>query len=171
VGKPLTLTSTDRLRFHGHDVEGARIARGVLERMKMGRDCTEAVCLLVADHLRLDPVKHMKVATLKRLLRRDDIEDLLALHRADCLGSHGGLDLYDFARARQKEFREAEASQGLRPEPLLGGSDLIAWGYRPGPRFKVMLEGVEDEQLEGRLSDKSAAKEFILAHFQKDDRP
>ncbi|MGH7441884.1 MAG: hypothetical protein ACREKE_04335, partial [bacterium] len=84
--------------------------------------------------------------------------DLLRLHQADCLGSHQNLELYDLARAAQKDF---EAHEALRPEPLVRGQDLIAWGYAPGPGFKDMLERVEDEQLEGRLVDKGAAKTFI----------
>jgi len=166
VAKPATMTMTDRLRFHGHDAAGALMAGPIFERLKLGRDLSDAACTLIADHLRLDPIKQMKTATLKRLLRRDDIEDLLALHKADCLGSHGDMEFYDFARAKQKEFREAEPA-GLRPEPLINGSDLIAWAYAPGPRFKTMLEAVEDEQLEGRLADKASAKAFIEKEFPR----
>src|SRR5665213_88304 len=167
VGKPATLTQTDRLRFHGHDSVGAQMSRPLLGRLKMGLGLTDAVCLLVADHLRLDPIKQMKVSTLKRLLRRDDIEDLLALHQADCLGSHGDMEFYDLARSKQKEFREADASIGLSPDALICGSDLIAWAYRPGPLFKTMLDAVEDEQLEGRLADKAAARIFVEKNFPK----
>ena len=165
VAKPGTLTNTDRLRFHGHEAQGAAVAAAVLERMKLGREVTDAACALVADHLRLDPIRQMRLSTLKRLLRRDDIEDLLALHKADCLGSHGSLELYDYARARQAEFAAADQAAGLRPEPLVDGADLIAWGHVPGPRFKEMLNAVEDEQLEGRLADKAAARDFIARNY------
>jgi poly(A) polymerase len=143
VAKPATLTRTDRLRFHGHDSAGALVAKALFERLRMGKDLSDAASCLVADHLRLDPIKQMKVATLKRLLRRDDIEDLLKLHKADCLGSHGDMEFYELAR----------------------GTDLIAWGYAPGPLFKDMLEAVEDEQLEGRLADREAARAFIEKKF------
>lgn len=165
VSKPATLTRTDRLRFHGHDAAGAVVAKALFERLRMGKDLSDAASLLVADHLRLDPIKHMKVATLKRLLRRDDIEDLLKLHKADCLGSHGDMEFYELARAKQGEFLLAEASAGLRPELLVRGTDLIAWGYIPGPLFKKVLEAVEDEQLEGRLADREAARAFIEKKF------
>jgi putative nucleotidyltransferase with HDIG domain len=166
VGKPATKTFTDRLRFHGHEVEGARMARALFERLRMAGELSDAACALVADHLRLDPIKQMKVATLKRLLRRADIEDLLTLHKADCLGSHGDMEFYDLARAKQAEFALDDA-QGLRPEALLDGRDLIAWGYAPGPLFKAMLDAVEDEQLEGRLGTKLEAKEFVEARFPR----
>jgi len=165
VAKPATLTNTDRLRFHGHDVQGAVLARAILDRLKVGRDLSDAAGLLVADHLRLDPIKQMNVSTLKRLLRRDDIEDLLKLHKADCLGSHRDLEFYGIARAKQAEFLEAEAAAGLRPAPLIDGADLIAWGYAPGPAFKEMLNAVEDEQLEGRITDKNGARAFVAARY------
>ena len=167
VAKPATRMVTDRIRFHGHEAAGAEVARAIGHRLKLSGELTDAVAALVADHLRLDPIKQMKLSTLKRLLRRDDIEDLLALHKADCLGSHGDLELYVIARAKQAEFAQADASAGLRPEPLVDGADLIGWGYTPGPRFKEMLMLVEDEQLEGRLATKAAARAFVEGRFTK----
>jgi putative nucleotidyltransferase with HDIG domain len=167
VAKPATLTKTDRLRFHGHETEGAVMAAKIMERLKLGKELTEAACTLVADHLRLDPIREMRVATLKRLLRRDDIEELLVLHRADCKGSHGDLELYFIARRKQKEFQAVREADGLRPEPFVDGADLIAWGYVPGPAFKDMLNAAEDEQLEGRVNDKFSAREFVEKNYPR----
>jgi hypothetical protein len=41
-------------------------------------------------------VKQMRKATLRRLLLRETFPLELELHRLDCLGSHGDLELYDF---------------------------------------------------------------------------
>ena len=166
VAKPATRTVSDRIRFHGHEGEGATMSRGILQKMKLPNDLIDGCCTLVADHLRFNQVKEMRLATLKRLLRRDDIDELLVLLKADCLASHGDLELYDIARAKQAEFGAAEAMLSLRPEPLIDGADLIAWGYVPGRQFKDILSAVEDEQLEGRIVDKEAAKKFVLEKFQ-----
>ena len=32
--------------------------------------------------------------------------------------------------------------QGVAPEPLINGEDLIAMGLRPGPKFGRLLDGV-----------------------------
>ena len=167
VGKPPTWSQEpgDRIRFNQHESEGAKMAETVCRRLKMSGDSLEGVVTLVADHLRLNPVKEMKLATLKRLLRREDFKDLLELHRADCLASHGGLDLYDYASAKLAEFEAAAASESLRPEPLLDGADLITLGYQPGPLFKEILGAVEDEQLEGRLTGKDAALSFVKSKY------
>ena len=53
----------------------------------------------------------------------------------------------------------------IRPTPLITGRDLIEAGYEPGPRFKEILAAVEDAQLEGRLSLREAAMEFVRREF------
>ncbi|MFN6095132.1 MAG: CCA tRNA nucleotidyltransferase, partial [Verrucomicrobiota bacterium] len=53
------------------------------------------------------------------------------------------------------------ASEPLIPAPLVSGRDLISLGLTPGPRFKQILEAIETEQLEGRISDRSHALELL----------
>jgi poly(A) polymerase len=48
---------------------------------------------------------------------------------------------------------------------LVTGDDLIAAGYAPGPRFKEILNAVEDAQLEGRLPSRDAALAFLKSEF------
>jgi poly(A) polymerase len=45
---------------------------------------------------------------------------------------------------------------------------LIAEGYKPGSVFKEILSAVEDAQLEGRLTSREAAMEFVLREFPLD---
>jgi poly(A) polymerase len=168
VGKPKTRTHEegDRIRFNGHESAGAEMALEVCKRLKMSGEATDAIVTLVADHLRLSPIKDMKLATLKRLLRRPDFPDLLELHRADCLASHAGMELYEFAKEKLAEFESAQEAQSMRPQALLDGADLIAMGYRPGPVFKEILNAVEDEQLEGRILDREKALEYVKKRFE-----
>jgi len=42
---------------------------------------------------------------------------------------------------------------------------LIAAGYVPGPRFREILEAVEDAQLEGRLLSREEALKFVKNEF------
>jgi poly(A) polymerase len=93
-------------------------------------------------------VPRMRESTLKRFMRMPDFEEHMALHRLDCLSSHGGLDNYEFVRRKQSEA----PAEALKPAPLLTGRDLIAAGYRPGPAFGAVLHEIEDAQLEGRIS-------------------
>ena len=59
------------------------------------------------------------------------------------------LELYDYAKKQLEEMRRRQ----IRPQLLVTGRDLIAAGYKPGPRFKAMLEAAEDAQLGGRGHD------------------
>jgi hypothetical protein len=56
----------------------------------------------------------------------------------------------------------------VRPSSLITGDDLIAAGYKPGPKFKHILSAIEDGQLEGRLCNKQQALEFVVKEFPLD---
>ena len=106
-------------------------------------------------------VTRMRESTLKRFMRQPRFDEHMALHRLDCLSSHGDLSLYDFVKQKMEQTPVAE----IRPTPLVTGDDLIAAGYRPGPLFKEILSAVEDAQLEGRLQSREDAMNFIRKTF------
>jgi len=86
----------------------------------------------------------------------------LELHRIDCLSSNGQLDSYEYSREQLRSL----PPEAIPPTPLITGRDLIEAGYEPGPRFKEMLAAAEDAQLEGRLTSREAALEFVGREFQ-----
>lgn len=161
IGKPPTMTRTDRIRFHGHDEVGAALAEEICRRLRLSSAETDHVVALVREHLHVKDLPKMRPARAKRFLLRADAGDHLELHRADCLASHGHLDVYDWAVAT----RDALRAEHLRPAPLLTGDDLIALGYVPGPHFKIMLEAVWDAQLEGAIRTTDDARAFVRARF------
>ena len=162
VGKPATFrVAPDRIRFDGHVEVGEKVAAEILRRLRLSNEETAQVLALVANHMRFADVTKMKDSTLKRFFRLPRFEEHLELHRMDCTASHGKLDLYDFTRHKLQETPPAE----IRPEPLVKGHDLIGAGYEPGPRFKEILEAVEDAQLEGRLRSREDAMQFVSREF------
>jgi len=163
VGKPETYREADRIRFDEHDRVGAEIARGVCKRLRFSADDTRLIGQLVEHHMRFMHVRKMKTSTLKRLLGMEGFRDHLDLHRLDCLASHGGLENYEYALEKSREFGEEE----IRPARLVRGEDLIEMGFAPGPLFAEILKAVEEEQLEGRLADRGAALAWIEAQFGK----
>ena len=46
----------------------------------------------------------------------------------------------------------------------IDADDLKQMGYPPGPRFKQILDAVEEAQLEGRFSTRDEALEFVRAN-------
>ncbi len=167
VGKPATFTPPDpakpgdRIRFNGHVEVGVAVARDILNRLRFSNDDREQILALIKHHMQFGDVEKMKQSTLKRFLRTPRFEEHLALHRADCLSSHGRLACYDLAKRSLEELGHEE----IRPRLLLTGADLIAAGYRPGPRFREMLEAAEDAQLEGALSSREDALRLVKEAF------
>ncbi len=147
VGKPPTFRVAERIRFDGHVEKGVELAHSILMRLRFSHDVVEQTEALIANHMKFKDVPRMRESTLKRFLRLPDFEEHMALHRVDCLSSHGDLGNYEFLRSKQRELPPEQ----LKPAPLLTGKDLIAAGYRPGPIFGMVLSEIEDAQLEGLI--------------------
>ena len=157
IGKPVTFTVSDRIRFNGHVEKGVEIARGIMNRLRLSNQMMDEVEALIANHMKFKDLHRMKDSTLKRFLRIPAFEEHMALHRLDCLASHGSLDNYDFVRRKQQEVPPEQ----LRPSPLVTGADLIAAGYKPGPMFRTVLSEIEDAQLEGRVTTREEALRLV----------
>jgi poly(A) polymerase len=162
VGKPPTFRiAPDRIRFDGHVEVGVKMAAEILRRLRFSNHETDLILALVDNHMRFGAVQRMKQSTLKKFLRLPAFEEHLELHRIDCLSSHGQLDAYEYT---QEQLRSLPP-EAIRPAPLITGRDLIEAGYEPGPRFKQVLTAVEDAQLEGRLTSREAAMEYVRREF------
>jgi len=162
VGKPPTFrVAPDRIRFDGHAEVGVKMAEEICQRLRFSGDDTEQVLALVDNHMRFGHATRMSESTLKKFLRMPRFDQHLALHRADSLASHGNLSTYEFIKERMASI----PPEKMRPVPLISGDDLIAAGYAPGPRFREILEAVENAQLEGRLTSRDAAREFVQREF------
>ena len=158
VGKPPTFRVADRIRFDGHAEVGATMSEAILARLKFSNEDTAQITSLVANHMKFKDITKMRTSTLKRFLRLSHFEEHLELHRLDCLCSNGRTDSYEFARMKLAEF----AQEQLHPPGLISGTDLIAAGYKPGPKFKQALSAVETAQLEGELSTKEQAMALAM---------
>ncbi len=165
VGKPSTFRVADRIRFDGHAEAGARMAAGIMARLRFPNAEIRLVEALVENHLRFKDVTRMRESKLKRFLRMEAFEEHLELHRLDCVMSHGLLDHYEFAA---RKFREAPRDQ-LQPPRLITGNELIAAGYVPGPAFSRMLGAAEDAQLEGQIHTAAEAMALVRSRFEPPD--
>jgi poly(A) polymerase len=162
VGKPPTFRrAPDRIRFDNHVSVGVKMAEVICKRLRFSNDDTEQILALVDNHMRFGDAQRMKLSTFKKFIRLPRFDEHLELHRLDCESSHRSLAMYDFTREKIEKLPAEE----LRPKPLIGGADLIAAGYEPGPLFKQALGAVEDAQLDGRLSSKEDALGFVRQQF------
>jgi poly(A) polymerase len=159
IAKPpcRTIDPDGRIRFNGHDALGAQMAETILRRLRYPNHTIDAVVTMVARHMQFMNVQKMRVARLKRFMAEPTFDRELELHRVDCASSNGFTDNYEFLQAREAEF----AAEPLIPPPLVTGKDLIKLGLQPGPRFKEILETIQNEQLEGRVLEREAALELL----------
>ena len=108
---------------------------------------------LLAESAMREPV----VAALHGLpLRPSELDRLLhglsdtTLHLLELLGPD------DVTHAVQR-YREE-----LRPvRPLLNGDDLKTLGIQPGPRYRVLLAGLRAAQLDGHVTTRAEAEEWV----------
>jgi poly(A) polymerase len=168
IAKPLTRSEDgEKVTFYGHMERGAEIATATLQRLKRSRLVQDRVHYLVRYHLRLTAAPKMRPSNLKRMLAEEGFEELLSLARIDALASNSYLGFYHFCR----NAMNAHAPEQLRPPPLIGGNDLIAMGFTPGPAFKTILKQVEDLQLDGELQDRDQAIAYVRGHYAPGSAP
>ena len=161
IAKPAT-ASTDsdgRIRFNGHDRVGAEMAETILRRLRYPNDIIEPVVVMVRQHMNFMNVKSMRTAKLKHFMARSTFALELELHRADCLSSNGLLDNHAFLHEKQEEF----AQTPLIPPRLVSGMDLLELGWQAGPELGRMLADIQTLQLEGELSTRADAINWLLA--------
>lgn len=160
IAKPLTASrdeKTGSIHFYEHEKIGATMAIEIMERLRFPRKQVEHVAEAVLHHMQFKDAPKMRKATLRRVLLRETFPLELQLHRLDCLGSHGKLDVYDFLVAQSAEL----ATQPEIHPPLLTGADLIKLGVKPGPAMGKLLAEIREKQLADELKTKAAARAWV----------
>jgi len=175
LGKPSTTTQEgDRIRSIGHEREGARIARSWLEQLRVSHRITDAVEVLVVDHLA--PTQFIQQGAgpraYRRLARRLAAGamtpvDLERVARADHLGR-----TTEDARAGRFEagsrFLEAAAAAGVTQGALsdvVTARHLMNEGFVRGPMLGRALARARTLQDEGGQQDPEAIIETLLREF------
>jgi tRNA nucleotidyltransferase (CCA-adding enzyme) len=150
VGKP-RVAGKDKeglVIFHNHEIEGARVAREICERLKFSKKDREKVVNLVRWHM-FSVDEHITDAAIRRFIRRvgvADVRDMIDLRIGDRLGS--GTETAESWRL--KKFKERIAGE-LAPKPFsmndlaIDGNDLMKeFGMKPGPKIGEILQKLFD---------------------------
>ena len=147
IAKPQTMVINPYgiMRFYGHDIKSAQMARVVMRRLKCSNQLTDTVCNLIENHM----VKYSPNWTdgaVKRFIKRvgkENINELFELQWCDQIASEGKskVEEYDPFIRRIKELENQPMS--VR-ELAVSGDDLAQVGI---PKSKVMGD-ILDELLE-----------------------
>jgi poly(A) polymerase len=161
VGKPVTQTFEDRIRFNNHDKVGARMAESMGRRLRLSNEDIARIAWIIESHMRVAAIPDMRESRRKRFVRHDAFPELFEVCRLDCLASHGDMSTIDWV----ERYITNLPPEQLKPAPLLTGNDLIEMGYVPGPLFSEILTAVEDAQLDGEVESGGQARKFVRSRW------
>ncbi|MBI2626264.1 MAG: HD domain-containing protein [Candidatus Nealsonbacteria bacterium] len=179
VGKPRVKRGEGQdATFYNHEVVGARMAAGILNRLKFSKKDAEKIVKLVRYHLfyyNTDEVGESSVRRLVRQVGPENMEELLQVRMADRIGS--GVPKAEPYKLRHLKYVIERVGRDPISAKMLkvNGDDVMkALDIKPGPKIGQILDillghvlndpkknkkewlSYEIEQL-GKLSDKELA--------------
>jgi hypothetical protein len=122
-------------------------------RLRFTNKEIERTAWLMANRAVIAVAPEIPWPRLQRMLTHEGAAELIALREALTGPDDPGIV---FCRERL-----AWPPERLDPKPLLDGSDLIAHGLAPGPRFSELLEKVRDAQLNGEVATRQEALALV----------
>ncbi len=183
VAKPTTRTVGDdgRVRFIGHEKDGADITNQVGRRLMLSNRGREAASRLVAEHLRtmhLSSGGPPSPRALRRFLRRvrGDWMGVVAHSWADMEASRGPARTQAQRRRTERTLvaiasfwhEEGRATAGRKPL-ILGGEIIRRFGVAPGPEVGRLLRAVRDAREDGQISTSKQARAYVGALLRARD--
>ena len=157
------------IRSIGHEHAGVELTQRLLYRLTNEHDFIASILPLVEHHLKpsLFYKEGAKASAIRRLATKVNIEELVLVAKADFLGrttkeSQAGI-YYAGEWLLEKSSTLNVVNKPL--DCILQGRDLIELGLKPSPKFKEILDTVYTEQLEGNITNKEEAIEFVKKRF------
>jgi len=179
-------------RFHGHDVEGERMTREVMKRMKFSKSEIERTATLVKNHMFFFPhveegmtseqiekinEKAWSDSAVRRFISRvgeENIDDLFQLRIADAAANpRTAFEPREIEHLQRRISEVRKKDMALKITDLaVTGEDIIALGVPRGPKVGKTLEYLLDQVLEDPLvntKDKliDLAKKYVSEKQQK----
>jgi len=155
IAKPQTRREggkNKRYTFFGHEVVGARMAKTIMERLKMPREMIDQVVALVRWHMFFSDPDQITLSAVRRTIARigeDQIENLLNLRVCDRIGT---------GRPKEQPFRfrkyKAMVDEALRDPisvkllKITGDKIMEISGEKPGKKLGYVLHALLEEALD-----------------------
>ncbi len=177
LGKPYTITKTDRIRFHGHDTVSAEKFQTVAERLKLaaGGLNVEATEKIIAKHMLLANPKlnEVKNTTLEKYFFNPNFpgQELLMLMFCDIAASvkpNGRADFtnYRLLKTKLKKLKPNVASRTPLAPPLVNGHDIIKnFKLKASPKIGELLALAREAQLKKTIKTKAQGLQFLKKYL------
>ena len=176
IGKPRTkrFVEGSGWTFHGHEVVGERMTRGIMKRLKYSKESIDFVAKLVRQHLR--PMTLVKDDVTDSAIRRllflagDEFDDLILLCRADITSKNPKrvkkyLSNYDHLLKKIAIVEERDRIRNFQP-PVDGREIMEMFHTGPGRFIGRVKKFLEEAILDGRVAnDHDACIALIKANM------
>lgn len=155
IGKPATYRKdeTELITFFNHEVVGMRIAKRIVERLRLSKKQSEKVLTLVRWH-QFTVDERQTDSAVRRFIRRvgkENLEDMLALRIGDRLGG-GALETSWRLELFKKRLEEVQLQPFSIKDLKVNGFDVMqTLNVKPGPIIGQTLEALFQEVEEGTL--------------------
>lgn len=164
IGKPRTkqyMPEKKENTFYGHEVVGANMARKICKDLRLPKDFSYKVVLLVRHHMFFSDPDEITLSAVRRLIAKvgkEHIWDLINLRMSDRIG---------MGRPKEEPYRlrkfESMIEEVMRDPVTVGmlkidGGRLIEMGEDPGRRIGNILHSLLEEVLD---DPKKNTKEYL----------
>ncbi len=178
IGKPAVQTadSTGSFHFYGHEHQSALMAETICQRLRCSKRDADRIVFLVRHHVRplfLFKARNSQSESPRAVTRffikcAEHMPDILICAAADMLGKKKEQNDRSRAFIRFVNQLLADFEADYKPKksepPIITGRDLIdEFGLKPSPRFKKILDRVEEE----RLSSSDMSRQDAVALVRK----
>ncbi|HEX7475477.1 MAG TPA: HD domain-containing protein [Dehalococcoidales bacterium] len=173
IAKPETkILAGEKVRFFGHDEQGAEKVTEILERIRFSHKEIKLVETMVRYHMRPTQLSQSGLASPRAIYRyfRDTGSvaiDILFLSLADHLAARGP-DLlaedWQWHADQTNCLLAISSKEETAPSliKLIDGHDLInVFGLQPGPRIRTILESVREAQAAGEVTSRNEALSYV----------
>ncbi len=153
VGKPRTKRGEGKhCTFYAHDVIGAKLARGIMERLKFPGEIAGKVVTLVRYHMFYYSVGEVTESSVRRLIANvglENVDELLKLREGDRIGS-GTPKAVPYKLRHLKYMIDKVSHDPISVKMLkVDGEDIMdALRVPPGPKVGLILNTLLAEVLD-----------------------
>jgi len=172
IGKPQTKRGDGKYStFYGHDVVGAKITAGIMDRLRFSKETAEKVVKLVRYHLFYYNVGEVTESSVRRLLANvgpENIDDLIKVREADRIGS-GRPKAVPYKLRHMQYIIDKVSHDPISVKMLkVGGEDVIKeLNTQPGPKIGLILNYLLAEVIDDPAKN---TKEYLKQRIHELDK-
>lgn len=162
IGKAVTFSLQERIRFDHHAQESARLAGMTFKRLQMPGDRIRKIQWIIEHHMMMGTFADLSDNRKAHWYFHPWFQELLQLFWIDVVATTpSDPTLYDTIIADYNEFLNTHP----RPEkPLLNGEEVMQiLGLKPGEKVGQIVEKLHAAQVSKTVTTKKEAKAFLLS--------